>query len=424
MNDSLIKHFSLLGSAGGVAKAILSILNKSAEDKNDPIHPFIVNSKFHLIDYKQKNVDYYNNLFPNLQNNLYTYNFDINNSSMFTEHLMNTQTILVIDCSWADTVNTLKICDELNINYINTAFESSVIDEDEDEATDGFGLIKRYYIFEKNKHDFKSSTAIVGSGMNPGIVQWMAIELINKSPDKKPLGCYIVEHDNSFFADESLADNKTIYTTWSPECFLDEAISSYPMFLKHRMPLFLYEDVYDVEFKVSLGEKSFTGCLMPHEESITLGKLFDMETGFIYKINDHTSELIRANLDHIDDLWEWNMEVLDPAQVELEGEDLVGVLLVYEDKEKFMYNVLNNKDVFNKYKVNATYFQVACGIYSALSTLLLDNLSQGIYYVDELLQKTNTNYGNYLTYYMPDFVVGENNTSQGSLLQRASLFGT
>jgi homospermidine synthase len=416
VDNSFVRNYSVLGSAGGVAKAILSILNKSALDKNDHIHPFIVNSKFHLIDKKQKDTEYYKTLFPNLKNNLYTYNFDLNNTAVFKEHLINTETSLVIDCSWADTVDMLRICDELSINYINTAFENTMIDENE--LFEGFGLIERYYIFEKNKDNFKNSTAIICSGMNPGVVQWMALDLIKKNPDKQPLGCYIVEHDNSFYVDKSLADKKTIYTTWSTECFLDEAILSYPMFLKHQMPLFLYEEVYDIEFKVSLGDKSFTGCLMPHEEAITLGKMFDMETGFIYKINDHTTELIRANLDHIDDLWQWDMEVLDPAIKELEGEDLVGVLVVYEDKEEFMYNVLSNKDVFAKYKVNATYFQVACGIYSAIATLLLDNLPQGIYYVDELLLKTNTNYGKYLRYYMTDFVVGENNISQGSLLQR------
>ncbi|NLI93857.1 MAG: S-adenosylmethionine decarboxylase related protein [Peptococcaceae bacterium] len=416
MNKRYSKNFSVLGSAGGVAKAILSILNKSAVDKNDPIHPVIVNTMFHLVDDKQKNLDYYQELFPNLRNNLCTYHFDINNTSMFKEHLQNTQTTLVIDCSWADTVDTLRICNDLNINYINTAFESTLVDEDE--SFNGFGLIERYKIIEKNKQDFRNITAILGSGMNPGVVQWMTLELIQKSPDIKPLGCYIVEHDNSFFADKSLADHQTIYTTWSPECFLDEAILSYPMFLRHRNPLFLYENVYDFEFKVSLGERSFTGCLMPHEEVITLGNLFDMETGFIYKINDHTSNLIRANLDHIDDLWDWDMEVLDPAQEELEGEDLVGVLLVYENKEKYMYNVLGNKDIFDKYKVNATYFQVACGIYGAISALLLDNLPQGIYYVDELLLKTDTKYGKYLSYYMNNFIIGENNASEGSLLRR------
>ena len=49
VTDKLLWNWSILGSAGGVAKAILSILNKSAQDKNDPIHSFIVNVKFHLI---------------------------------------------------------------------------------------------------------------------------------------------------------------------------------------------------------------------------------------------------------------------------------------------------------------------------------------------------------------------------------------
>ncbi len=416
MDNKFSNSFSLLGSAGGVSRAILSILDKSALDENDPIHPFIVNSKFHLIDHQQKDLDYYQKLFPNLQYNLCTYNFDLTNTSIFKEHLKNTQTSLVIDCSYADTVDTLRICDELNINYINTAFENTMIDEDA--SYEGFGLIERYYIFEKNKSDFQRSIAIIGSGMNPGVVQWMAIELIKKSSDGNPVGCYIVEQDSSFYADKTLAKEKTIYTTWSPECFLDEAILGYPMLLKHQVPLFLYENVYDNEFRVTLGEIKFAGCLMAHEEAVTLGKLFDMETGFIYKVNDHTSGLIRANLDHVDDLWQFDMEVLDPTRGELEGEDLVGVLLVYGDKEKFMYNVLSNKDIFTRYNVNATYFQVACGIYGAISSILLDHLPQGIYYVDDLLLKTTSNYGKYLTYYMTDFVVGENNSSQGSLLQR------
>lgn len=246
----------------------------------------------------------------------------------------------------------------------------------------------------------------------------MALELIKKRPDENPLGCYIVEQDTSFYADKSLADKQTIYTTWSPECFLDEAILGYPMFLKHGIPLFLYDDVYNYEFNVFLGDRRFSGCLMAHEEAITLGNMFDMETGFIYKINDHTSELIRANLDHVDDLWLWDKEVLDPSREELVGEDLVGVLLVYEDYELFMYNVLSNQEVFSEFKVNATYFQVACGIYAGISSLLLDNIPQGIYYVDELLLKTSTNYGKYLSYYMTDFLEGKNDTSQGSLLQR------
>jgi homospermidine synthase len=194
------------------------------------------------------------------------------------------------------------------------------------------------------------------------------------------------------------------------------------MFMKHHTPLFLYENVYDLEFRVTLGDKQFNGCLMPHEEVYTLSKLYDFESGFLYKVNEHTTSIIRENLDDVDTLWDFEMKVLDPLEFPLEGEDLVGVLLVFPDKEKYMYNVLDNESIFAQYKTNATYFQVACGIYASLAVLLNDSIPKGVFYVDELLLKTNNQFGNYLTYYMTDFITGENKHSDGLLLQRMKNF--
>jgi homospermidine synthase len=215
--------------------------------------------------------------------------FDLNNTKSFTRHLKSTKTTIVIDVSWADTVEMLQVCDKLGVNYVNTALENTMIDENE-ELYEGFPLIERIRYFEKYKDRFSNSSAIIGSGMNPGVVQWMAIELLKNDSEERPIGCYIVEHDSSFFKNKKMAKKSVIYTTWSPECFLDEAILSYPMFMKHYTPLFLYEKVYDLEFKVTLGAKQFYGCLMPHEEVYTLCKLYDMEGGFIYKVNDHTTD--------------------------------------------------------------------------------------------------------------------------------------
>lgn len=310
----------------------------------------------------------------------------------------------------------LQCCDELGVQYINTALENTMVDEKEE--LEGFTLLERYRIFEENRMRFRGTKAIIGSGMNPGVVQWMALKMMQQVPDELPIGCYIVEHDDTFYADLSKAKKKTVYTTWSPECFLDEAILNYPMFMKQHMAMFLYNDVYELEFKVALGDKQFYGCLMPHEEVVTLGKAFDMEFGFIYRVNDYTTNVILDNLSNANDLWNWNHQVLDPLDGELNGSDLVGVLLVYKDKERYMYNVMSNKEIFAEYKTNATYFQVACGIYGALSTLLLDDIPDGIYYVDELLLQTDSGYGQYLTYYMKHFVTGENDKSDGLLLDR------
>jgi hypothetical protein len=90
--------------------------------------------------------------------------------------------------------------------------------------------------------------------------------------------------------------------------------------------------------------------------------------------------------------------------------------------QSYIYNVLDNERIFAQYKTNATYFQVACGIYASLSVLLLDQIPNGVYYVDELLLNTNNQFGQYLTHYMTDFVIGENTKTDGLLLDRMREF--
>lgn len=124
--------------------------------------------------------------------------FDLKDTTNFIEHLKNSNTSVVIDISWADTIEMLQCCDQLGIKYLNTALENTMVDENED-LYEGFGLIERMRMLEKKKHTFTNSSSIIGSGMNPGVVQWMAIELLKSdSLEEAPLACYIVEHDNSF----------------------------------------------------------------------------------------------------------------------------------------------------------------------------------------------------------------------------------
>ncbi|XRG78082.1 S-adenosylmethionine decarboxylase related protein [Rossellomorea sp. GAMAL-10_SWC] len=412
---------TLLGSSGGVAKAVLSIFNKAAKDPKDPIHQIMKNARFHLIDLKQRELTYFERIIPNLIENVTFHEMNVNNIDLMKKHLIESNTVIVVDVSRADSVEMLRCCNEFGVKYVNTALESEIVDEDES-ISSGFPLKERLRIFEENKRKFKNTTAIIGSGMNPGIVQWMAIDLMNQFPSEKPLACYIVEHDNSFYENPSIAQKETIYTTWSPDCFLEEAVTSFPMFVKQNIPIFLYDDVYSVEFKVTLGEKVFYGCLMPHEEVFIIGKLFNLESGFVYRVNEHTTNLIKNNLKNTDEILGFDKKLLDPSTAPLVGEDVVGVLLVYEDKERYIYNVMNNKDSFANYGTNATYLQVACGVYAGVASLLLDTVVKGAYFVDELILNTNSKYGQYLKYHMTQFVYGENEKSDGLLLQRMKSF--
>ncbi|WP_163102575.1 S-adenosylmethionine decarboxylase related protein [Peribacillus alkalitolerans] len=408
---------SILGSAGGVARAILSLLNKSITDPNDPIHSLMNQSKLHFIDYQQKDINYYKQICPDLVNRIDLYQFNLEDLEMVRKHIDETKTSLIIDLSWADTIDILKICNDLGVSYVNSALEN--VEVDKDVYLEGFTLTERFERFSAVKNSFTNMKGIVCSGMNPGVVQWMAHSLMIAHPNEKPLACYIVEKDTTFFKDKSHIRKNTIYSSWSPECYLDEAILNYPMFVKQHVPFYLYDYPYAKEYKVKLGDIEFYGCLMPHEEVLSLGTMYDMETGFIYQVNDYTTKIIRDNLENADDLWEWEFEVFDPSVAEIVGEDLVGILLVYNDKERFMYNVMDNQFAFQKHGINATYLQVACGVYAAVCTLLLDPVPAGVHYVEELLKTDNSiGYGKYVSQYMTDFIIGENARSDGFILNR------
>ncbi|MED3662021.1 S-adenosylmethionine decarboxylase related protein [Ureibacillus sp. FSL K6-8385] len=404
---------SLLGSMGGVAKAFLSILNRSAIDQQDPVHSIIKNSGLYLIDIKQGDLDYYKEFCPHLADNMHLLELDLNNTEQLMEHLRSSNTRLVVDVSCANTIDMLACCNQLGISYINTALENNGTYEGKH-----LSLTEQYYQFKNIRDTFNHSKAILFSGMNPGIVQWMAVKLMQKHSGHQPLACYIVEHDTSFYKDKNLIQPKTIYTTWSVKSFLEEAVLNRPMFVRNHLPHSIHDEVYAAEYKITLGDKEFYGCLVPHEEVLTLGEMFDFEIGFIYRINEYTTELIQQYLEHADELLQFNKKIIDPADGEVEGEDLIGVLMVYEDREIYMYNSMKNTDVFKEYKTNATYFQVACGVYAGMASLLLDDLPSGAFYVEELATGSKSNYGKYLTYYMNEFVYGENNHSDGLLHER------
>lgn len=119
---------TILGSCGGVAKAVLAILNKTVQDKSDPINPIIEKSLIHLVDKREIDQKSLAHLYPNIKNQLVIHQFDLINQVALMEHLKKTNTTVVIDVSWADTVEVMKCCNNMGINYVNTALENPFID--------------------------------------------------------------------------------------------------------------------------------------------------------------------------------------------------------------------------------------------------------------------------------------------------------
>jgi homospermidine synthase len=112
---------TILGSGGGVAKSILAILDKAFRDPHDPIHSWIQSCHLHLIDKNLKSMKYYEPYIPHLQHKVTLHQLDLSNLDLFKKHLVATKTRIVIDVSWADTVEMLQCCHDCGVHYVNTA---------------------------------------------------------------------------------------------------------------------------------------------------------------------------------------------------------------------------------------------------------------------------------------------------------------
>ncbi|EFM10390.1 conserved hypothetical protein [Paenibacillus curdlanolyticus YK9] len=407
---------TVLGSSGGVARALLTLFEHSLLDEHSPLHACLANSRIHGIDREQKPRSYYRSFAPELSARLKLHQLDLTDAESLKEHCVRTNTQLVIDLSWADTRSMIACCDELGISYVNTALEDEEVDEEPELETTS--LLERIDRFDAAESTYKRVKAIVCSGMNPGVVQWMAVELMKENPDKKPRAIYVVEKDDTFYEDPSLVKPNTVYVTWSPECFLEEAVSNFPVYSIGETTYMIYGNVYDREYEVRMGDITFSGCIMAHEETIALAEDYEVESAFIYRVNDYTTEQIYDNLDDTDELWKYDQKLLHPDDGKLVGGDLIGVLIVYDDHERYMYNHVTNEEAYAEFKTNATYLQVASGVYAAASVLVLDSVESGVHWVHDLAEAADSRYGDYVMYYLREFVTGTNDSTDGMLLQR------
>ncbi|MGE5674167.1 MAG: hypothetical protein ACM3XM_09785 [Mycobacterium leprae] len=408
-------RITILGSGGGVARAVLAVFNRAAGDPGDPLYPFLQAGPVYLVDLAHPPEGYYDR-FTNLRGRIALRTFSSNDRTALTAHLAESGTGLLLDCSTGNLTGPLEGCAEQGVAYVNTALEYDQIADDPAFAL--FSGMARCQWFEAKRRALTGSRAIVCSGMNPGIVQWMALEVMRESLDT-PLACYIVEDDTSFLADPQAVVPQTVYVTWSPREYLEEAVGNFPAYMRQHALLFRTDRSHGAEFyAVQLGPHRFAGTLVPHEEVFSLGRHFGFELGYIYKVNNQTMNLVRHYGSRPQMLLSLPRVLLDPDQVALMGIDRVGVLLVYPDREEYLYNAMSNEEAVREYGVGATYLQVACGVYAAACCLLLDSVPDGIHYVDDLLLAGGSHYGDYLRRHMRRFVRGTNSTSMGRLEER------
>lgn len=364
------KNILILGASGAVAHATLVYL------KN---HRHLLN-KLVLTDRRPFKEDSFESL-KELDASFVKLDIKAETEENLLKLLKKEKIDVVLDLSDAPTERVAKIVFKYGkASYICCAF-----------CTESFaplGEALNDWTDEQSKKKKPSMPHIFFTGMNPGAVNvWAAI---GAKKFGKPLEMTEFEYDTSRF----MKHHKEKMVTWCVTEFVVELVTDPAEIIlgdhkiKSMYPngLFHTEDLEPL-FSPVLNLASYPqGCIVTHEECVTLGNRWNIPCRFIYTVNQETMNFIRRTYEEKGKLEDGDLVLADNLKDQLLGSDNIAVRLDYKDKAVYYFNAASNE---NLKECSGTDYQVTTGVFAALFTILNDDLKKpGIYYPEDLLDTT------------------------------------
>ncbi|MCL5036446.1 MAG: hypothetical protein M1269_04925 [Chloroflexi bacterium] len=329
----------LIAGFGNIGRAIDSLLRNSKSTKVSSI--YLCDNKFHGITVQEWIKKYYNKI------------------------------NLVINLTGEPTDKILSLCQEYNLDYIDTCIELS----DNDSRT----LATAFQEIRSTKSNVK---ALIGFGMNPGIIEY----IYSMSMPKTRHIAVEFEYDTATLKGDQ------VFNTWSPTSYYLESIIEPPFFYskKHQI-YYLPSPGAKIEALLNIDGIKRIFHLIPHEELISIGdsNRYCELCAFFYQPPLSIQEFIKDNLYNIN--FQKVKNILPPTS-EIFGEDTVGIIIDSGNKHlSYHFNKASHSECIRTFKdrdnkgVNATSWQVACGIFVALE--LISFVDPGIYTMSNLATK-------------------------------------
>ena len=278
---------------------------------------------------------------------------------------------IVLDITDMNSTEILEATNKAGVSYVNTAMN----DEKKTVKELIFSIYPRKGLLNNAPH-------ILCTGMNPGIVNMWVRYGIEKFGIPKSLVHF--EYDTSTPIKEWRS-----MMTWSIHEFLVESIRDpsgialgrrkvkdlYPNGLENR------EDMTPILKPIIKLSKYPIGLTVLHEENLSVSYKYDIPSKFIYAVNQHTMNHLIRIYEKKKNVLRKDLEIGDNTKNALDGSDTIGVYLDYPDKRVYFLNSITNGAIIG---TNATYTQVAIGIFSALFALIYDKLPKGVHFVEDL----------------------------------------
>lgn len=358
----------LLG-AGGIGSAFLNILavnDISASIIPHGTHLLVVDRRDDIPISDRLKEKYVVSSLPGL---------DITKSADLETLLVEHGIDVLIEVADVETIQFIKVCTKLGVLYLNSGYGvwPQVY---EDEHPRCLMLVRAMEIRSQITNNGFHGGVIMGSGMNPGIVNALVETGIQRLADlncveKKELVAdlkYIIftEEDTTAIP-ESTFNHSEFPITWNPQHAYSEFTESSTGYFSLGKVKWIESKPLDCRFDVICNDKIITGMLVPHEEVVTIGEKYpNITSGFIYCI----PPVSLSRLPTVRNLKWIKPMLLVPRNYELEGYDTVGVLLQSQRFGSYWLGFKNYHHEAIRYDTNATLMQVAAGVLAGASLLM------------------------------------------------------
>lgn len=359
------KNLLILGASGTLAHSILVYMKNHRS----------LFGELTLLDQNDFHQDNFEKL-SELNAKFLKFEIDPKNKKEFLDLLKKTSPDIVLDLSNAPTEFVSEVIFEYGkASYICCAFCNDDVP---------LGEAMNEWIDKKQKKSKPNLPHIFFTGMNPGTVNiWASIGVEKFGV---PTEITEFEYDTSHF----MKKHKEKMVTWCVPEFITEVASDpseiilgdhkvkimYPNALYHHEDL---KPLFEPIFKLESYPK---GCVVAHEECITLGNRWNIPMKFLYTVNQETMRYIKKIYDEKGKIEESDLVLGKNFDDPLVGSDNIAMRLEYEDKAVYYFNPAYNE---NLKECSGTDFQVTVGVYAALFTLLKEDLDGGIYYTEDLM---------------------------------------
>lgn len=258
---------------------------------------------------------------------------------------------ILINLTGATSNKILWLCNKYGVNYIDTGIEV-------DNTKRGEDVLASFETFKNLQTDVK---AILGAGMNPGIIE----VIYSKYKPNYYHSAIELEFDSA-----DCPDSDGIFNTWSPISFYSEFCVDHTFYYNKKI-VSLEKKASQVSFEESFQSVIHRFHLVPHEEILSMAQSSEkcLLSAFLYSPPNRISDYCRSLFPQMSKERMAGIPVYD----NITGGDCVGIMIRNEGNPEeplhYYYNRADHQECYKKYGVNGTSWQVVCGVLAAVKIM-------------------------------------------------------